>query len=263
MLKERDRAVWASGDYDAIAELIWEVGGRLVRRIDVTEGDDVLDVACGTGNAAIPAALAGGRVVGLDLTPELFVAARERAASAGVEVQWLEGDAEALPFEDESFDVVLSTFGCMFAPQQEIVARELARVLRPGGRLGLSSWTPEGGVGEFFRVIGGHRPPALDSPPPPIRWGSEQEVTRLLDGLQVELAREEVTFHSTSADDYVDMYAEKFGPVLMARRSLEPEGRWEALRDDLIALFERLNVSEDGGLEWQGEYLVVLGRKPS
>ncbi len=261
--KERDRAVWAAGDYDAIAELIWEVGGRLVRRLEIEGGEDVLDVACGTGNAAIPAAAAGGRVVGLDLTPELFAAGRRRAAAAGVEVEWLEGDAEALPFEDGSFDVVMSTFGCMFAPRQEIVARELARVLRPGGRLGLCSWTPEGGVGDFFRTIAAHMPPPPAPQAPPTRWGSEEDVRTLFDGsgIALEFEREDVLFSSTSAESYVDMYGRKFGPVLMARRALEPEGRWDALRGDLIALFERLNESRDGLVEWRGEYLVVAGTK--
>jgi ubiquinone/menaquinone biosynthesis C-methylase UbiE len=262
--KRQDRAVWAAGDYDAIAELIWAVGGRLVRRLEVTEGEDVLDVACGTGNAAIPAAAAGGRVTGLDLTPELFAAGRERAATAGAQVEWVEGDAEALPFQDACFDVVLSTFGCMFAPRQEVVAAELVRVLRPGGRLGLCSWTADGAVGGFLRVIAGHLPPPPEPPSPPTRWGTEDGAKQLLGGTGVELefAREEVVFHSESAAHYVDMYARKFGPVLAARRALEPEGRWEPLRDDLIALFQGVNESRDGRLEWRGEYLVAVGRKP-
>jgi ubiquinone/menaquinone biosynthesis C-methylase UbiE len=132
----------------------------------------VLDVACGTGNAAIRAAQAGGEVVGLDLTPELFEAGRRLAKQAGVSVEWTEGDAEAIPFENESFDVVLSTLGCMFAPRHRVTATELARVLRPGGRLGQCNWTPEGSQGEFFRALGAYVPPLPAFAQPPLLWGT-------------------------------------------------------------------------------------------
>src|SRR5919198_1239354 len=158
------RTMWGSGNYAAVAERISESGELVVERAGVEPGMDVLDVACGTGNASIPAAEAGARVTGLDITPELFAAGRERAAKAGVEIEWVEGDAESLPFDDESFDVVLSTFGCMFAPRQDLAAREIARVLRPGGRIGICSWTDEGSVGDFFRTVSAHTSP----PPPPI-----------------------------------------------------------------------------------------------
>src|SRR6266568_4270207 len=154
-LKQGARATWAAGDFPAIAKLtLWEVGPRIVGAVGVAPGEDVLDVACGTGNAALRAAQAGGRVVGVDLTPELFDAGRRLAADAGVEVEWVHGDAEELPFEDQSFDIVLSTFGVMFAPRHAVAAAELTRVLRPGGRIGLCAWTPEGIQGEFFRALG-------------------------------------------------------------------------------------------------------------
>lgn len=146
--KQHNRAMWAAGDYAAVQEHIKEVGERIVHRVGVRPGEDVLDVACGPGNAAIPAAVAGARVTGVDLTPELFEPGRKLAAEAGVQVEWVEGDAEALPVDDASVDVVLSTFGAMFAPRHDVTAREIARVLRPGGRLGLCNWTPEGSVGE-------------------------------------------------------------------------------------------------------------------
>src|SRR5215212_6840043 len=151
-MKQRTRAAWAAGDFPSIARRqIWDVGERIVQRVGVGRDEDVLDVACGTGNAALRAAQAGGRVVGSDLTPELFDAGRALAAEAGVEIEWVEADAEALPFEDERFDVVLSVFGCMFAPRHEVAAHEIARVLRRGGRFGICSWTPEGEMGAFFR----------------------------------------------------------------------------------------------------------------
>jgi len=166
-MKQRTRATWAAGNFPEVAKReLWPVGERIVQRIGIGTGEHVLDVACGSGNVAIRAAQAGGDVVGLDLTPELFDAARSLAAEAGVTVDWVEGDAEDLPFDDESFDVVLSTFGVMFAPRHEVAARELARVLRPGGRIGLCNWTSEGIQGEFFRTLGTHLPAAPRSRSP-------------------------------------------------------------------------------------------------
>jgi SAM-dependent methyltransferase len=259
-LKGAARAMWAAGDYDAIASLIWDVGGRVVRRLGVSPGEDVLDVACGTGNAAIPAAQAGGRVVGVDLTPELFAAARTRAARARVDVDWVEGDAEALPFADASFDVVVSTFGVMFAPDHGTAAAELVRVLRPGGRLGLCNWTPEGSVGEFFALIAKHVPP----PPgmPPTLWGSEDHVRGLFAEARLALAfeRELAYLSFDSLEQAVSTYETKFGPVVKARELLEREGCWGALRQDLAAMFERHNRSEDDGVSFAGEYLVLIAR---
>ena len=183
--KQGTRAMWAAGDYARFAPLVAEVGERLVERVGVRPGDAVLDVACGTGNVAIPAALAGARVTGVDLTPEHFPAARSRAAAAGVAVDWVEGDAEALPFEDDSFDVVLSSFGCMFAPRHAVAAAELARVLRPGGRLGITAFTDSGAGGDFFRTLGAHLP----APPPfaenPLGWGDPAHVRTLFPGLEL------------------------------------------------------------------------------
>jgi SAM-dependent methyltransferase len=198
-------------------------------------------------------------VTGVDITPELFVAARRRAEEAGVDLDLVEGDAEALPFADESFDVVLSTFGCTFAPRQDLAALEIARVLRPGGRIGICSWTPEGSVGDFFRTVAGHTSPPPPPIAPPTAWGNEDHVRQLFDGtgIELEFERDDVMFHFDSAEEYVSLYEEKFGPVLMAKRALEPEGRWEALRDDMIALFETHDTAD--GLA--GEYLAVTGKK--
>jgi SAM-dependent methyltransferase len=255
-LKQRTRATWAAGDFPAVAKrTLWDVGERLVQRVGIGKDEDVLDVACGSGNAAIRAAQAGGQVVGLDLTPELFDAGRRLADQAGVTVQWVAGDAEAIPYEDESFDVVLSTFGCMFAPRHQVTAAELARVLRPEGRLGLCNWTPEGTTGEFFRLLGGYLPPPPDFAQPPLLWGTEDHVRALFDGTGVELEFDRglapVPMFDSGADA-VDFLGTNFGPLMMLRGHLESTGEWPDLREKLVKIYDRNEP---------GEYLVVLGRK--
>jgi len=263
--KQTARATWAMGDYDAMMrqEGLYEVGARVVRRVGVGAGEDVLDVACGTGNAAIPAAQAGARVTGIDLTPEMLAAGRDRAKAADVAIEWTEGDAEDLPFDDQRFDVILSTFGCMFAPRHEAVADEIARVLCPGGRIGLCTWTPEGSIGDFFRVVGGHLAPLPEFVDPPLRWGDEEHVRELFEGtgIALEFEREVSDIRHDSVADAVDCYATKFGPVVQARTLLEADGRWPALRDDMIKLFERHNTSGGARVVFPAQYLVVLGRK--
>ena len=224
-LKQGARATWAAGDYHAIAERqLWEVGARIVERVDVRPGEDVLDVACGTGNAALRAAQAGAQVVGLDLTPELFETGRRLAADARVQIEWVQGDAEELPFEQERFDVVLSTFGCMFAPRHAVTARELARVLQPGGRMALTSWTPEGAMGDFFRTVGAisRRLPRSSIPR---RCGAPRtHVQELFDGTGIELEFERDVGRAAqfeSADAAIEFLAGKFGPLMMA----QPAGR--------------------------------------
>lgn len=251
--------MWASGDFDAVAETTWAVGDRLVQQVGVEAGDEVLDVACGTGNAVLRAAAAGAVATGLDITPELLEAGRARAAAAGVAVAWVEGDAEALPFEDAAFDIVLSTFGCMFAPDHDVTARELARVLRPGGRLGICAWTPGGGIGDFFRVMARHLPPPLG--PSPMLWGVPAHVERLFAGSGITLVchHETVDMVFDSPAAAVELYSTKFGPTLLARRALEREGRWPALRDDMAAL-HAAHVLADGTVRFPAEYLVALGR---
>ena len=259
--KQRDRETWAAGDYDVIAEHILETGERIVERLGIGPSDGVLDVACGTGNATIPAARRGARVVGLDLTTDMLERAQVRAAHAGVDVLWVEADAEALPFEDESFDAVLSTFGCMFAPRHDVVAGEMARVLRRGGRLGMCNWTPEGAIGDFFQTLGSHLPPLEGAPP--LAWGNEQHVRELLGsrGIELEFAREQVSIRYPSVADAVRTYEVAFGPVVKAREMLQPAGAWPAARDDMAAMFARNNSATDGTLDFRGEYLVVVGSK--
>lgn len=255
-MKQRTRATWAAGDFPAIARrALWPVGERLVQRIGIGRGEDVLDVACGTGNAAIRAAQAGGRVVGVDLTPELFEAGRREAADAGVEIEWVEGDAEALPFDDASFDVVLSTFGAMFAPRHAVTAAELARVLRPGGRLGMCNWTPEGAQGRMFRALGSFAPPPPPFAEPPLTWGTEAHVRELFAGTGVHLEFERDTVLDEafpSAEEAFEFGARSFGPVIMLRPLLEQQGKWDEFRATMLPFLEAHEPAE---------YLTVIGRK--
>jgi SAM-dependent methyltransferase len=256
-MKQGARATWAVGDYPAIAQKqLWPIGERVVRCVGVAPGDDVLDVACGTGNAAIRAAQAGGRVVGVDLTPELLAEGRRLAAEAGVEIAFVEGDAEALPLPDASFDVVVSVFGAMFAPRHRVTAAELARVLRPGARLCVTGWAPDGEIGRLFRMLGGHLPAPPAIAEPPLLWGTEEHVRALFDGTGVALEFERGFAEPAefdSVDEEVAFSVANFGPLVMARRMLEPQGRWEALLADL----KRATENRRG----PAEYLVTLGRK--
>ncbi len=259
-LKDRQRAAWSAGDFDAIAQFIWSVGAVVAETAGIEPGMKVLDVATGSGNAAIPAAQAGGEVTGLDLTPELFVAARRHAEEAGVTIEWVEGDAEALPFEDASFDRVLSTFGVMFAPRQKVAAAELARVCRPGGSVVVANWTPAGFIGRMFAVVGRHLPP-----PPgaalPVQWGDERHVRTLLGG-QLLLAQERrtVDLRAPSCDAFVAKYDEAFGPFILARKALGDE-RFAALLDDFRALIEEFDEG-DGELHVPAEYLLTVAHRP-
>ena len=263
-VKKAARATWSAGDFDEIAQLIWGVGPKLVERVGVGSSDRVLDIAAGTGNAALPAARAGAEVVASDLTPELFEAGRGHAAELGVELEWIEADAESLPFADESFDVVVSSFGIMFAPRHRVAAAEAARVLRPGGRLGFAAWRPDGRVGTFFRTIAGHMPPPPEDFQPPPMWGVPEHVEGLFDGSGIDLEFEfdSVGFEFDSAETATELYSTKFGPVVKAREALEPDGRWEALERDLIELFNaESEPTGDGSIRYVGEYTRILGTK--
>ena len=263
-LKRAHRATWAAGDYPAVAERIDAVPPRdLLNRVAIAPADDVLDVATGTGNVALRAAAAGARVVGLDLTPELFAAARRRAAEYRVAVEWIEGDAEELPFADASFDHVLSVFGVQFAPRHAVVAAELARVCRPGGDIGLVNWTPTGLIGELFAIMSGYlpAPPPYASAPP--LWGSEPHVRGLFAGTGVVLtfAVGHNPWRFDSAEHFVAFLETAYGPTLKARERLTPEGRWDACRAEIVAMADRRDEATDGRLLLRAEYLVAIGRK--
>jgi SAM-dependent methyltransferase len=265
-LKRAHRATWAAGDYAAVAEAITEgVVPRLLDRVGIEPGQDVLDVATGTGNVALGAADAGARATGLDLTPELFDTARRRARERGVEVEWVQGDAEEMPFEDGAFDRVLSAFGVQFAPRHAFAAAELARVCKPGGAIGLVNWTPEGQVGEFFKIVGRYMPPLPSYASPPPLWGSEEYVGGLFRDAGVDLAFERATapWRFDSADDYVSFMETAYGPTVKARERLTADGTWDDCRRDLVEMMDGRNEATDGTLLVPAEYLVVVGRKQS
>jgi SAM-dependent methyltransferase len=262
-LKRTHRATWAAGDYAAVAEHIDEVPPRdLLARAELEPGLAVLDVATGNGNIAVRAAARGATVVGLDITPELFATARPRAEALRVAVDWLEGDAEQLPFAAGTFDRVLSAFGVQFAPRHQLVADELVRVLRPGGLIALVNWTPKGLIGELLRLIGGYLPAPPDYASPPPLWGDEDHVRRLFAGSQLELefARGHNPWRFDSAEHWVAFMETNYGPTLKARERLTAEGRWADCRAEIVALAERHNRGTDGRLHMEAEYLVTVAR---
>lgn len=263
-LKQVHRATWAVGDYAAVARHIDDAPpSDLLDRVEVRPGEDVLDVATGTGNVALRAAAAGAQVVGLDLTPELFAEARKRATTAGISVDWVEGDAEELPFADGSFDCVLSVFGVQFAPRHAVAAAEMARVCRPGGRVGLVNWTPAGAIGELFKIMGGYMPAPPDYAQSPPLWGSEEHVRSLFEGTSVELefSHGSSPWRFGSAEDWVAFMETHYGPTIKARERLSGEGHWEECRAEVLAMAERRNEAGDRSLLLPAEYLVIAGRK--
>jgi SAM-dependent methyltransferase len=259
--------MWASGDFPKVsADTVAPVGPVLVEAAGIGPGQRVLDVAAGSGNASIPAALAGAEVVASDLTPELFDAGRARAAEVGVELEWMEADAEALPFDDASFDVVLSSFGAMFAPRQQVVADELVRVVRPGGAIAMANWTPTGAVGQFFATMA----PFMPAPPPgsaaPALWGQEDHVRTLLrdrvDELRCDRRVEHIDRFAEPAD-LVSYYRENFGPTIVAYANTahDPERR-AALDAAFLDYATRTNLAAPGEpATYDFEYLLVVARR--
>jgi ubiquinone/menaquinone biosynthesis C-methylase UbiE len=261
--QQQARALWSSGDFPSAARQIADVGETTVERAEIRPEDVVLDVACGAGNATIPAAKTAARTVGLDITPELIEAGKKAAAEAGVEIEWIEGDAQDLPFDDASFDVVLSVFGCMFAPDHAKAAAELVRVLKPGGRMVVAAWRPEGNVGRMFGTIASHlpQPPAGFQPPP--LWGMDDHIREIFDGtgMEPEVEPTTVDFSADSADDFFAEFERDLPPIVMARKRLEPEGKWDALRSDLQQLYNESNEADDGSFRAPQEYVLIKGRK--
>jgi SAM-dependent methyltransferase len=267
VLKSAHRAVWALGDYATVAsEVIPHLGADLVEACGVRRGMRVLDVAAGTGNAAIPAALAGASVVASDLTPELLEAGRAEAARRGAELEWRQADAEALPFADGEFDVVLSCVGVMFAPHHQASADELVRVCRPGGTIGLISWTPQGFVGEMLTTMKPYlAPPPAGAQPPPL-WGQEEHVSQLLGdrvtGLAMRRQAVRVDCFATP-QEFRDRFKACYGPTVSAYRGIaqDPE-RIDALDHALAGLARRHDRGTTSTvMDW--EYLLLTARRRS
>ena len=264
-LKARHRAMWSMGDYPAVAnDVIPDLGSVLVDACGVRGGDDVLDVACGSGNAAIPAALRDARVTACDLTPSLLEAGQRAAEVRGVEITWRLADAESLPFDDAEFDVVMSCVGVMFAPHHQASADELLRVCRPGGTIGLVSWTPEGFVGEMFATMKPYTsPPPPGAQAPPL-WGDEEHVRGLLGNKVSDIvtSRRMVTVNRFQApEDFPAYFKANYGPTVAAFRGLvnEPD-RASALERDLASLARRFDRgSGETIMDW--EYLMLTARR--
>ncbi|HEY1652242.1 MAG TPA: methyltransferase domain-containing protein [Acidimicrobiales bacterium] len=263
-LKAKHRAMWALGDYPAVAaEIIPDLGTVLVEACGVGPDDRVLDVAAGSGNAAIPAALAGASVVASDLTPELFDAGRSVAARHGVDVGWREADAEALPFDDDEFDVVFSCVGVMFAPHHQTAADELARVCRPGGRIGLLSWTPDGFIGQMLATMKPYAPPLPPGAQPPPLWGNEDHVRELFGErvTDVHVRRQAVTVDNFADPEvFRDYFKSHYGPTIATYRGIADDpDRVAALDRDLAELAQRHDRgTETTVMEW--EYLLFTAR---
>jgi SAM-dependent methyltransferase len=261
--KQANRETWAAGDSVALAESVdGAPPADLLARVPIAPREDVLDVGTGTGNIAIRAALAGADVVGLDLSPELLDVARPRGYLAGVHVDWIEGDAEALPFADASFDVVLSAFGAQFAPRHDVVAAELARVCRPCGRIGLVNWTPGGCIGRLYGILGHHLP--WDSAyASPALWGHERHLAALFLGTGIEwrFARGRNPWRFGSAEEWVSFMEDNDGPTVIARERLIADGRWDACRAELVDLAHEYDEARDGSLLLRAEYLIAVGVK--
>jgi len=261
-LKAKHRALWASGNYSAVAaELIPALGPELVRACEVQPGQRVLDVGAGSGNAAIPAAERGATVTASDLTPELFDAGRTIAAQRGVDLDWVEADAEALPFADDSFDVVMSCVGAMFAPRHQTVADELVRVARPGGIIGMINWTPEGFIGNLFKTLSPYAPPPPPGASPPPRWGAEQHVRELFGNrvTALDLRRQSVAMgHSTDPTEFREYWKRNYGPTIAVYNFNAPQpGRVADLDRDFLEFLTNWNRAD----AYEAEYLLVTARK--
>ena len=262
-LKSRLKATWSAGDYGHFATYLEPGALDYLASLAVAPGTRMLDVACGAGQIAIPAARAGVRVTGVDIAPNLIEQSRARAAAEGLDARFEEGDAEALPVEDGAFDLVVSLIGAMFAPRPERVAAELVRACRPGGRIAMGNWTPEGHVGQMFKIIGKHAPPPPIMPSPP-KWGDEATLRERLSGdgvasVDVERRIYPMRYPFPPAQ-VVDFFREYYGPTIRAFASLDADGQ-AALRADLERLWTDNNRATDGSTDVASEYLAVTATR--
>jgi SAM-dependent methyltransferase len=247
VVKQGQQRTWSEGDFAMVATIHQVVSENLCETVEVSPGERVLDVGCGSGNTTIAAARRFTEVVGVDYVPALLERGRRRAAAEQLQVEFREGDAEALPFPDAGFDVVLSTFGAMFAPDQHKAAAELLRVCRAGGRIGMTNWTPDGFTGQMFKIVASHAPPPSRIDPPPL-WGTEDRLRELfgdeISSLRVE--ERQAIWRFRSPEHWVEYFRTYFGPTKVAFARVGPEGE-QALVDDLLALIERFNRAGPAG----------------
>lgn len=258
--KTRQRATWDAGDYATLSERIADIGELVAARAGIEHGTRVLDVACGTGNAALPAARAGARVTGLDLVPKLLEQGRAKAAREGIEIEWVEGDAEELPFEDGSFDRVVSTVGHMFAPRHRRVADEMTRVCRSGGAIVTATWTADGVFGAMSAASAPFMPPPPDFASPPVLWGSEEYIREMFGSVATgfEFERHLNWIEDESLESFADLFMERFPPMVTAQAMLGE--RFHELRERIVEIWRDANEAEDGSLRLPQEYLLSIVR---
>jgi ubiquinone/menaquinone biosynthesis C-methylase UbiE len=257
-LKTRQQATWSSGDYAVVGTTLQIVGEQLCESLDVRAGQKVLDVAAGNGNASLAAARRWCEVVATDYVPALLGRARERAAAERLKIEFQEADAEALPFAPASFDAVISTFGVMFTADHDKAAAELVRVCRPGGKIGMANWTPEGFIGQIFKTIGKHLPPPAGVKSPAL-WGTRARIDEMFGSHASAIQAEprHFVFRYRSPEHWLQVFKTYYGPLLKAFAALEPAAQ-AALESDLIAQIDRFNRSGDAGMVVPSEYLEVV-----
>jgi ubiquinone/menaquinone biosynthesis C-methylase UbiE len=258
-LKSKLKSTWKSGNYGLIAKALEPSAAEFLGRLGIEPGIKLLDVACGTGQGAIPAAKSGAQVTGMDLASEQVEQARERAREEGVSIQFDVGDAENMSYEDGSFDVVVSLIGAMFAPRPDLVTSEMARVVRRGGRLIMGNWTPDGFIGRNFKIIGKHVPPSADMPSP-LKWGNPEMVKERLSIYFENICTTERLYpfrYPFPPAEVADYYITHFGPVIKAMERLDESGK-ASLREDLVQLWTGGNIAEDGTTHVDAELLEVV-----
>ncbi len=261
-LKAKLKATWMAGDFGQVAKVIEKCAEEFIDRLALTPGSRVLDVACGSGNLAIPAGRKGANVTGVDIATNLIEQASQRATAEGLSIQFDEGDAEQLPYEDASFDAVVTMFGAMFAPRPELVAAELKRVCKPGGRIAMANWTPAGFIGQMFKATGKHVAPPPNMPSP-IKWGEEATVREHLnDGIaDLQMTPRMCVFNFPSPPaDVVEFFRMYYGPTGKAFGALDDAGQ-AALRSDLVQLWSQHNTATDHTTLVEGEYLEVIATR--
>ena len=256
-IKGRQQAMWASGDFSVVGTTLQIVGELLCEAVDIRSSDRVLDVAAGNGNATLAAARHFAQVTSTDYVPSLLERGRARAEAEGLDVAFQVADAEDLPFPPASFDVILSTFGVMFAPDHRAAASEMLRVCRPGGRIGLASWTPEGFLGQMFRVIAAHVPPP-PGVPSPLLWGTKAHLEELFGGAKsITHAVRLFSFRYRSAEHFVEIFRAFYGPVLKAFAAIDAD-RQAVLEADLLTLLRKLDRGDATGLVVPAEYVETV-----